>query len=108
MTLTNDLIAARAALKRLGSQDPWGRMSQKLLDEGAAPQPADPSLGRICNVIRAEPGIVQRVRDEGFDACLAGVAYRSNPYTQDGPFGWWAEGWCAADDNMAEEDRKHG
>lgn len=108
MNMTQDLITARAALARLDTTDVYGRMSQKLLDDKVGPQPPHPSLGLVANIVRGEPGIVQRVRDEGFDARLAGVPYRKNPYFEDGGRGWWAEGWCAADDNMPEEEYNRG
>lgn len=83
-------------------EDPWARMSQKMVDDGVGPLPHDPSLGLICNIIRAEPGIVQRIHDEGFDARVAGVELDKNPYHQDGLYSWWREGWFSADDNESK------
>jgi hypothetical protein len=100
-----DIDTARANLKSLGGEgDPWGRMRQKLLDDGRAPATErDPQLGYVANNILAEPGIVQRIRDEGFDAKVSGQELDANPYMRDGDYGWWREGWYAAADNMGDQ-----
>lgn len=98
--IEQDLAKAREGLRILdtGGGDPYGRMSARLVEQGAEPQPADPQLGYITNIIRAEPGIVQRIRDEGFDARVAGLDLNRSPYHRDGERGWWREGWLTADD----------
>lgn len=63
----------------------------------------DPSLGFVANLELANPGIRQRVNDEGFDARVAGVSLDANPYFRDGEYEWWRNGWFAADANVKED-----
>jgi hypothetical protein len=102
----NDIATAREGLrvmKRNEGGDPEGRMSAQLVERGAEPMPHDPLLGYVANIIRNEPGIVQRIRDEGFAARVTGtVALDRNPYHRDGERGWWRQGWLTADDNLGD------
>lgn len=62
----------------------------------------NPSLGFVANLELANPSTRQRVNDEGFDACVAGVSLDANPYSRDGEYGWWRNGWFAADANSEQ------
>lgn len=64
----------------------------------------DPSLGFVANLELADPTAKQRINDEGYDARVAGVPLDKNPYFRDGEYGWWRNGWFAADDTIARED----
>lgn len=59
-----------------------------------------PELGYVANLLLNHPGLDKKVRDEGFDARLANQSLASNPYSQDGCYTWWREGWFNADDNL--------
>lgn len=101
-----EITKARQAMHDMDRyrSDPTGRASQRLVEEGREPAKEwNHGLGFVMNLILMEPGIVQRIRDEGFDARVNGTATdvdRDNPYYRDGERGWWREGWFAADDNL--------
>ena len=58
---------------------------------------ANPSLGFVANLELGDPGIRERINDEGFDARVQGVPLDLNPYFRDGEYEWWRNGWFAAD-----------
>jgi ribosome modulation factor len=95
---------ARVAMARIDANDVYGTMSRKLVEQGATSVSMEGSkallLGMISRIILNEPGIVQRVRDEGFDARVAEKSIDTNPYHQDGTYGWWRQGWLFADENL--------
>lgn len=100
--IKNDIETAKAAMAAADRrQDPYRRMAERCKANG--PQPRDPSLGFVANLIVQEPGIIDRINDEGFDARVAGVALEANPYHNDGERGWWRTGWFAADHNLRED-----
>lgn len=57
-------------------------------------------LGLVARLEAEEPGIRQRIIDEGFDARARDQKIDTNPYHQDGKYGWWREGWFNGDDAL--------
>lgn len=106
MRNVRDITDARAALVKLDRDDPNGRMSRKLVEDGAKPIPLDSEesrasgLGFVARVILDEPGVVQRIRDNGFNARVGGKKLDQNPHRESGKYTWWREGWFAADSNL--------
>lgn len=62
--------------------------------------PVSPRLGYVASITLAAPGIVDEITKQGFDARMRGVKLCDNPYIVDGPYGWWKNGWLAADKEM--------
>lgn len=106
----SDIAKARArmeeALRRENSQyQAERRADRQLVERGAKPIPMEETKGKFGYVMRqimAEPGIVARITDEGFDARVEGKSLDDNPHANQGPYGWWRTGWYAADENLGK------